>query len=226
MTYIDFMKQVCRLAFTESMQASDLAIYTLLVDECNHGFWKMPFQCPTIKVCEALRISKQTFCSARERLAGLGLISFNKGKSKHSPSIYTLLNLTENLTLASLTYSNSINTKDKDDCKKEGSHKVSWAEKKNALLSDSTWQVNAKSYLENYQGDTKELLGRFLDYLELSNDTQKSIDEMRKHFLNWAMQKAKSPKKSDTQPIDDSLILKNNSQEKYSELKKRLNHDN
>lgn len=92
------MNQLWRSALIEPMPASEIALYTFIVNECNVRFWRMPIQCSTIRICESLRISKQTLNVAREHLSQRGLIHFTPGKSRHIPSEYILLELTDDLT--------------------------------------------------------------------------------------------------------------------------------
>lgn len=99
MNYIGYMNQLWRSALVEPMPASEIALYTFIVNECNVRFWRMPIQCSTVRICESLRISKQTLTVAREHLRKRGLIHFTPGKSRHLPSEYMLLELTDDLTL-------------------------------------------------------------------------------------------------------------------------------
>ena len=115
MTYIDYMKQFWRAASDRPFPASEVALYAFLVNECNAHFWKMPVPCPTLRICESLRISKQTVMTARKHLAECGLIQFTNGKSRFLPSEYSLLDLTADLTHG-LTLNNN-KGKDKDYCK-------------------------------------------------------------------------------------------------------------
>ena len=109
------MKQFWRAASVRPFPASEVALYAFLVNECNAYFWKMPVPCPTLRICESLRISKQTVMAARKHLAECGLIQFTNGKSRFLPSEYSLLDLTADLTHG-LTLNNN-KGKDKDYCK-------------------------------------------------------------------------------------------------------------
>lgn len=109
MTYIEYMNQFWRVASVHPIPASEVALYAFLVNECNTRYWKMPVPCPTYYMCESLRLSKQTFITARRHLAEKGLIKFDSGKSRFLPSNYFLLELT-----ADLTHGLTLNNKDKD----------------------------------------------------------------------------------------------------------------
>lgn len=98
MTYIDYMNQLWRSAAKSPMPASEIALYSYLANECNINYWKMPVTCSTVRICESLRISKQTLVTARADLAKRGLISFTPGTSRFVPSKYSLLELTVDLT--------------------------------------------------------------------------------------------------------------------------------
>ena len=98
MTYIDYMNQFWRVASVYSFPASEVALYALLVNECNVRYWNMPVPCSTLYICETLRMSKQTVMTARKHLAEKGLIKFSNGKSRFLPSEYFLLELTANMT--------------------------------------------------------------------------------------------------------------------------------
>lgn len=97
MTYIDYMNQLWHSVSMETMSASEIALYALLVNECNQRFWEMPFPCSSVRICETLRISKQTLCNARTALTERGLIIYADGRSRHIPSKYILLELTDDL---------------------------------------------------------------------------------------------------------------------------------
>ena len=109
MTYIEYMNQFWRVASVHPIPASEVAVYSFLVNECNARYWKMPVPCPTYYICESLRMSKQTVMTARKHLAERGLIKFTTGKSRFLPSEYSLLELTANL-----THGLTLNNKDKD----------------------------------------------------------------------------------------------------------------
>ena len=99
MSYIDLMNQMWRSAMMSPMPASEIALFTYLVNECNRRFWQMPFACSTTRISEDLCVSRQTVITAREHLAKRNLISFTEGKSRHLPSTYTLINWTDDLTV-------------------------------------------------------------------------------------------------------------------------------
>ena len=107
------MNQFWRLADYESFAASEVALYAFLVNECNKFHWQMPFSCPTFHVCNRLRMSKQTVITARERLAKRKLISFTNGTTRFQPSKYSLLELTEDLSVH-LTEDLPLNNKEVD----------------------------------------------------------------------------------------------------------------
>lgn len=102
MTYIEYMNQLWRSALLSPMPASEIALFAYLVNESNKRYWKMPFACSTTRICDDLRLSRQTVITARKHLAERKLISFIEGKSRHVPSKYTMLewmdDLTNNLT--------------------------------------------------------------------------------------------------------------------------------
>lgn len=98
MTYIEYMNHLWRSALLSPMPASEIALFAYLINECNKRFWKMPFVCSTTRICEELRISRLTVITARKHLAERRLIAFSKGKSRHLPSKYTMLEWTDDLT--------------------------------------------------------------------------------------------------------------------------------
>ena len=98
MTYIDYMNQLWRSSDKVPMPASEIALYTYLVNLCNLQYWKMPVICSTLMICEKLHLSKQTVNTIRKDLADRGLISYDEGKSRFVPSKYYLLKLTDGLT--------------------------------------------------------------------------------------------------------------------------------
>jgi len=76
MTYIEYMNQLWRSALLSPMPASEIALFAYLINECNKHFWKMPFGCSTTRICEELRISRQTVITAWKHLAERRLITF------------------------------------------------------------------------------------------------------------------------------------------------------
>ena len=98
MTYIGCMNQLWRSAMMSPMPASEIALFAYLVNESNKRYWKMPFVCSTTRICDDLRLSRQTVITARKHLAERKLISFIEGKSRHVPSKYTMLEWTDDLT--------------------------------------------------------------------------------------------------------------------------------
>ena len=99
MTYIEHMNQLWRSALLSPMPASEIALFAYLVNEINKRYWKMPFACSTTRICEDLRLSRQTVITARKHIAERKLIAFTEGKSRHLPSNYTLLEWTDDLTV-------------------------------------------------------------------------------------------------------------------------------
>ena len=97
MNYIEYMNQLWRSALLSPMPASEIALFAYLINECNKRFWKMPFVCSTTRICEELRISRQTVITARKHLAERRLIAFSEGKSRHLLSKYTMLEWTDDL---------------------------------------------------------------------------------------------------------------------------------
>lgn len=79
MTYIGCMNQLWRSAMMSPMPASEIALFAYLVNESNKRFWKMPFVCSTTRICDDLRLSRQTVITARKHLAERKLISFIEG---------------------------------------------------------------------------------------------------------------------------------------------------
>ena len=133
-TYIDYWNQFWKVAELVPIPSSEVALYAYLLNECNSKYWKMPFPCASSKICESIRISKETLCTAKEHLACMGLISYTKGKSRYVPSKYCILDLTDKLT-DDLTY---IKNKDKEDNSKETAS-PSWSEIKDQLRNDESW---------------------------------------------------------------------------------------
>ena len=80
------------------MPASEIALFAYLVNESNKRYWKMPFVCSTTRICDDLRLSRQTVITARKHLAERNLISFIEGKSRHVPSNYSILECTDGQT--------------------------------------------------------------------------------------------------------------------------------
>ena len=92
------MNQLWRSAMMSPMSASVIALFAYLVNESNKRYWKMPFACSTTRICDDLRLSRQTVITARKHLAERKLISFIEGKSRHVPSICSAFECTDGQT--------------------------------------------------------------------------------------------------------------------------------
>lgn len=125
MNYIGLMNQMWRSAMKSPMPASEIALFAYLVNECNKRFWQMPFACSTTRISDDLRVSRQTVITAREHLVKRRLISFTEGKSRYLPSIYTLTNWTDDLTVELTDGLTHIKDKDKDNLIKGDSKNLS-----------------------------------------------------------------------------------------------------
>lgn len=99
MNYIHYINQLWEAAKKESLPSSVIALYFFLLNECNVRHWKMPFPCSTSLICEFLRISRQTFTNARNRLAEIGLISYIEGSSRFVWPKYKILQWTDEQTV-------------------------------------------------------------------------------------------------------------------------------
>ena len=129
MNYIGLMNQMWRSTMKSPMPASEIALFTYLVNECNKRFWQMPFACSTTRISDDLRVSRQTVITAREHLVKRRLISFTEGKSRHLPSTYTLTNWTDDLTVELTDGLTHIKDKDKDNLIKGDSKNLSIKER-------------------------------------------------------------------------------------------------
>ena len=231
MTYIDYMNQFWRLAEYESFAASEVALYAFLVNECNKFHWQMPFSCPTFHVCNRLRMSKQTLVTARERLAKRKLISFTNGTTRFQPSKYSLLELTEDLSVH-LTEDLPLNNKEVDKDKEvinqrthEEQSMLPIEELEEVLSIDIEWQGKVKEYLSGKNMaassiDMATLLAQFFRYLHASGVNRKTEEDTKRHFVNWVCKRGNSnssvsPCKNTSQP---GLILTNDSLDKYKPI--------
>ena len=231
MTYIDYMNQFWRLADYESFAASEVALYAFLVNECNKFHWQMPFSCPTFHVCNRLRMSKQTLVTARERLAKRKLISFTNGTTRFQPSKYSLLELTEDLSVH-LTEDLPLNNKELDKDKEiinqrthEEQSMLPIEELEEVLSIDIEWQGKVKEYLsgKNMAASSTNmatLLTQFFRYLHASGVNRKTEEDTKRHFVNWVCKQVNSkvsvsPRKNMSQP---GLILADDSLDKYKPI--------
>ena len=119
MTYIGYLNQFWEAHEEYMFPSTEIALYAYLLNDCNRRNWKMPFACSTVIICEKLRISKQALLTARQQLAEAGLIRFTDGRSRFTPSKYTLLNLTDDLTVKRTDNMTLYYTKDIDSRKPE-----------------------------------------------------------------------------------------------------------
>lgn len=227
MTYIDYMNRFWRMAEYESFSASEVALYVFLVNECNKIHWQMPFSCPTCHICNQLRISKQTLVTAREKLAKRKLISYTNGTARFQPSRYSLLGLTEDLTVhltEDLTYNKDID-KDKE-IKSQYAHDTESllpVEKlEGILVSDTEWLGKVKEYLcaggmDVSSADMLPLLERFCCYLRASGISRKTEEDTRRHFVNWICRQRQGSQSAEKRKAmrHTGLVLSDDSLDRY-----------
>ena len=234
MTYIDYMNQFWRLAEYESFAASEVALYAFLVNECNKFHWQMPFSCPTFHICNRLRMSKQTLVTARERLAKRNLINFTNGITRFQPSKYSLLELTDDLSLhltEDLTHNNNNNKevdKDKETIyqrTQEEQTLLSLDTLAERLSADTEWQGKVKEYFQEKHTDNLSveiipLLKEFFCYLHASGTLRKTEEDTKRHFVNWVCKQRKRMPNAKTAKSDSQtgLILTDDSLDKYKSL--------
>ena len=191
----------------------------------------MPFSCPTFHVCNRLRISKQTLITARERLAKRKLISFTNGTTRFQPSKYSLLELTEDLSVhltEDLPLNNKEVDKDKEVINQRTHEEQSMLpiEKLEEVLSiDIEWQGKVKEYLSGKNmaassTDMATLLAQFFRYLHASGVNRKTEEDAKRHFVNWVCKQGNcklsmSLRKNTSQ---QGLILADDSLDKYKPI--------
>lgn len=79
MTYIGCMNQLWRSAMMSPMPASEIALFAYLVNESNKRYWKMPFVCSTTRICDDLRLSRQTVIIIGNTLPSVNLSLLLRG---------------------------------------------------------------------------------------------------------------------------------------------------
>ena len=221
MTYIDYWNQLWKIAEVVPLTSSEVALYGFLLNMCNRRYWKMPFPCSSVSICETLRMSRQTLNTARKHLASVGLISFSQGSSRFTPSNYSILDMTDKLTVDLTTLKNIDIDSDMND-----SPEQNWEELKALLWKDDAWFQRVVDYLNKREknialSDVRMFLSDFLQYLELYNDTQKTIGEVRKYFLNWVVKRLEKPKMTN-EKVSTGLVPGDNSVNKYVAMKERI----
>ena len=141
-------------------------------------------------------MSKQTLITARERLAKRKLISFTNGTTRFQPSKYSLLELTEDLSVhltEDLPLNNKEVDKDKEVINQRTHEEQSMLpiEKLEEVLSiDIEWQGKVKEYLSGKNmaassTDMATLLAQFFRYLHASGVNRKTEEDAKRHFVNW-----------------------------------------
>ena len=188
----------------------------------------MPFSCPTFHVCNRLRMSKQTLVTARERLAKRKLISFTNGTTRFQPSKYSLLELTEDLSVH-LTEDLPLNNKEVDKDKEiinqrthEEQSMLPIEELEEVLSIDIEWQGKVKEYLSGKNmaassTDMATLLAQFFRYLHASGVNRKTEEDAKRHFVNWVCKQGncKSSMSLRKNTSQQGLILTDDSLDKY-----------
>ena len=115
MTYIGYLNRFWSAHEDYMFSATAIALYVYLLNECNRRNWRMPFPCSTVVACDALHVCKTALTTARKQLANAGLVEFKEGRSRYTPSTYTLLEWTDNLTVKRTEDQTLYNTKDTDN---------------------------------------------------------------------------------------------------------------
>lgn len=115
MTYIGYLNRFWTAHEEYMFSSTAIALYAYLLNECNRRNWKMPFPCSTVVICDKLHVCKTALTTARKQLAVAGLIEFADGRSRYTPSKYSLLEWTDNLTVKRSDDQTLYNNKDKDD---------------------------------------------------------------------------------------------------------------
>ena len=191
----------------------------------------MPFSCPTFHVCNRLRMSKQTLVTARERLAKRKLISFTNGTTRFQPSKYSLLELTEDLSVH-LTENLNLNNKEVDKDKEvinqrthEEQSMLPIEELEEVLSIDIEWQGKVKEYLSGKNmaassTDMATLLTQFFRYLHASGVNRKTEEDAKRHFVNWVCKQGncKSSMSLRKNTSQQGLILTDDSLDKYKPI--------
>ena len=217
------MNQFWRTAEQDPFCASEVALYAFLLNECNKRHWQMPFPCATIQICESLRLSKQTVITARKHLCESGLIAFMAGSTRYVPSKYSLLDLSQHLT-DNLTESLNTSSIDKDKelkCQHAHEHDLIFplTELRVLLMNDADWQEKTRAYLSAKRKDftpmaLDTLLNHFFDYLQVSGSVGKTLEDTKRHFVNWVLKQ-----KPEHHPMAKGLpigtVLTDDSLDKY-----------
>lgn len=87
MTYIELVNRFWVLNQVKAFSSIDVAVYFLLLNECNIRRWLNPFELQTRYLEYVFGISRKSIGEARNRLKQRGLIDFMEGKGK-SPATY------------------------------------------------------------------------------------------------------------------------------------------
>ena len=124
-------------------------------------------------------------------------------------------NLTEYLDTSSID-------KDKDQkcqCTLNCSNNLPLTELKVLLMNDTDWQEKTKAYLSNKRKDLSSInlnsfLGSFFNYLQVSGSTKKTIEDTKRHFVNWLL-KQKPDYHSLAKSLPLGTVLMDDSLEKY-----------
>ena len=176
-------------------------------------------------------MSKQTLVTARERLAKRKLISFTNGTTRFQPSKYSLLELTEDLSVH-LTEDLPLNNKEVDKDKEvinqrthEEQSMLPIEELEEVLSIDIEWQGKVKEYLSGKNmpessTDMATLLAQFFRYLHASGVNRKTEEDAKRHFVNWVCKQGNckpsmSRRKNTSQ---QGLILADDSLDKYKPI--------
>ena len=127
--------------------------------------------------------------------------------------------LTENLTDYLDTSSIDKDKDQKIQCTLNCCNNLPLTELKVLLMNDTDWQENTKAYLSNKRKDLSSIdlnsfLSSFFNYLQVSGSTKKTIEDTKRHFVNWLL-KQKPDNHSLAKSLPLGTVLMDDSLEKY-----------
>ena len=207
MTLIDYFNQFWREFKKKQFSPNESLLYSYLLNVWNTTGRKEQFECNTKEIEIILGMNKTTLTRCRENLRKRGLIQYNKGDGKIKSPYYFLCNVTDNVT-DNVTTHRDIEFNNISSSAHARTHVLGLEELKKELLGANIWiEEVQRSLLRNYKvalhtDEIKEKIEGFFLHLSSIGTDVKTIEDAKRHFVNWIL-KQKEIEKKDGERIQD-----------------------
>ena len=184
MTYIELVNRFWALNQVKVFSSIDVAVYFLLLNECNIRRWLNPFELQTRYFEYVFGISRKSIGEARNRLKQRGLIDFIEGKGK-SPATYLIKEAEVNKDELVVVFNVST-----------GNNKINNIGNNTGNISVTTKVTSQKQHPESYIIINKDIRKRSKKKIKENDDASQS--EML--FSEREMKEVRSRSKTESDP--------------------------